>query len=561
MSFSKLVAVPLYFLLCSINIFAQLSLQETDWTGRIQVLFRHDSLLISDGSTKQLIAVYNYRQKGDTLQVDKLGRYGDTGDETGIYRIQYWHNGQQVAFSTFPHTKVNQKSLLVSLSPFNFTYNEGGAARDWSALDPVADATAGTSLYKAYGVLKGRVSKPVIVAVIDNGVDIQHQDLKNAIWTNTKEIPGNGIDDDHNGYVDDIHGWNFRGTKDGTIVENEQAEATHIYTTWKKKYDAVDAVTLNGQEKKDWKMYTKAKKAYLDKIKESKDSFELQFAYNIHYNSSDLIGDDPENPYERFYGSPLIKLSPSLSHGTHVAGIIGARNIHGTGVNGIADNVLIMPLVATTAGGDERDKDVANAILYAADNGARVINMSFSKPFSAYKKVVDDAIRYAEKKNVLIIHSAGNDGDDNDTANHYPIAIFENGQKASNFISVGWSRPLFNYRLAHPYSDYGIKNVDIFAPGSDIFSTVPGNGYEYKSGSSMSAPVVSGIAALLLSYFPTLTAMQVKDILIRSSYRPDIMVNRPGSAVKVPFSSLSVSGGIINAYNAIEMALKMTSGK
>jgi len=172
---------------------------------------------------------------------------------------------------------------------------------------------------------------------------------------------------------------------------------------------------------------------------------------------------------------------------------------------------------------------------------------------------VDDAIRYAAGKNVLIVHSAGNDGDDNDTANHYPVAIYENGGKAANFISVGWSRPLFNHRLAHPYSDYGKRNVDLFAPGSDVFSTVPGNGYDYKSGSSMSAPVVSGIAALLFSYFPMLSAVQVKDILLRSSFRPDILVNRPGgSTVKVPFSSLSVSGGIVNAYNAVVMAIKMT---
>jgi cell wall-associated protease len=358
-----------------------------------------------------------------------------------------------------------------------------------------------------------------------------------------------------------MHGWNFRGIKDGTIVGNEQAEATHIYAIWHARYNQVDTSKLTGLEIKNWRMYVKAKKVYLDKIKESKDSFELKFAYNIHYNSSAFIGDDPANPKERQYGSPLVKLTPELSHGTHVAGIIGARNDNGTGINGIANNVLIMPLVATTAGGDERDKDVVNAIRYAVDNGARVINMSFSKPFSAYKNVVDDAVRYAEKKNVLIVHSAGNDGDNNDTANHYPIAIYENGEKAANFISVGWSRPLFNYRLAHPYSNYGKMNVDLFAPGSDIFSTVPGNAYDFKSGSSMSAPCVSGIAALLFSYFPSLSAVQVKEILLRSSFKPKIMVNRPGSTTKVDFSSLSVSGGIVSAYNAVKMAIEMTERK
>ena len=555
------LAVLLFFLL-SFNdtVSAQLSLQETNWSGGPLLSFTRDSLLISDVATHKPIGVFVYQQQHDTLFLTNAGQPGRCGTGPDIYRIRYQHRGQQVFFTALRNACIEPGNLLVTPLPFNFVHPEGEAARDWLALDPAADSIAGTSLYKAYALLKGRASTPVIVAVIDNGVDLAHPDLAAVIWTNTREIPGNGIDDDHNGYVDDLHGWNFRGTRDGTIVENEQAEATHIYSIRRAGYDRVDTSRLAGQDKKDWAMYASAKKVYLDKIKNSKDSSELTYAYNMHYNSSELIGDDPADPNERYYGSPLMKLGPALSHGTHVAGIIAARNSSGTGIEGIAGNVLIMPIVATTAGGDERDKDVANAIRYAVDNGARVINMSFSKPFSAYKSSVDDAIRYAERKNVLIVHSAGNDGDDNDTANHYPIAIYENGQKAANFISVGWSRPLFNYRLAHPYSDYGARNVDLFAPGSDVFSTVPGNGYDYKSGSSMSAPVVSGIAALLFAYFPTLSAVQVKDILLRSSFKPDVMVNRPGgSTVKVPFSSLSVSGGIVNAYNAVVMAIKMTS--
>lgn len=316
-------------------------------------------------------------------------------------------------------------------------------------------------------------------------------------------------------------------------------------------------------KKKEWDIYTKAKKEYLEKIKESKDSEELKFAYNINYNSSELIGDNSANPNERFYGSPLMKLTPNLSHGTHVAGIIAAQRNNQKGIDGIADNVLIMPILATTASGDERDKDVANAIRYAVNNGAKVINMSFSKTFSPYKKVVDNAIRYAEKRNVLIFHAAGNDGVDVDIAEnyHYPVAIYENGNKATNFISVGWSRSKFDKRLAHPSSDYGAKNVDIFAPGSDIFSTVLNNSYDFKSGSSMSAPVVSGVAALLLSYFPTLSTAQVKDIILSSSFRPNGMVNKPGTKTEIPFRSLSVTGGIINAYNAVEMAISMTKKK
>lgn len=435
--------------------------------------------------------------------------------------------------------------------------------RNWFQLDPTADSIAGISLEKAYELLKGRKSKPIIVAVIDNGVDIEHEDLKNVIWTNTKEIAGNGIDDDHNGYIDDIHGWNFRGAKDGTTVENEQLEATRIYSMWKNKYDNADVKRLSRSEKKEFDIYTKAKKEYLEKLKEITDATDLKFAYNLNYNSSELIGDNPANPNERNYGSPLMKLTPNLGHGTHVAGIIAAQRNNQIGVDGIADNVLIMPILATTAAGDERDKDIANAIRYAVNNGAKVINMSFSKRFSPDKKVVDEAIRYAEKRNVLIVHAAGNDGEDIDIAEnyHYPIAIYENGKRATNFITVGWSRSKFDYRLAHPYSDYGAKNVDIFAPGSDIFSTVPDNSYDFKSGSSMATPMVSGVAALLLSYFPTLTSAQVRDIILKSSFKPETIVNKPGTKIEVPFRSLSASGGIVNAYNAVKLAIVIARSK
>jgi len=435
--------------------------------------------------------------------------------------------------------------------------------KNWFQLDPTTDSIAGISLEKAYELLKGKTSKAIIVAVIDNGVDVDHEDLKSVIWTNTKEIPGNGIDDDKNGYIDDIHGWNFRGAKDGTTVEDDQLEATRIYSTWRNKYDNANPSRLSLAGRKELGIYTKAKNYYLGKIKEISDPNDVKFAFNLNYNSSSLIGDDPSNPNEHGYGSPLMKLTPNLGHGTHVAGIIAARRNNQIGVDGIADNVLIMTILATTSTGDERDKDVANAIRYAVNNGAKVINMSFSKRFSPDKKVVDEAIHYAEKRNVLIVHAAGNDGEDIDIADnfHYPVAIYENGKRATNFITVGWSRSKFDYRLAHPYSDYGVKNVDIFAPGSDIFSTVLGNSYDFKSGSSMATPMVSGVAALLFSYFPHLTVVQAKNILLKSSYKPKTMVNRPGTKIEVPFSSLSASGGIVNAYNAIKLAIATERSK
>jgi len=432
-------------------------------------------------------------------------------------------------------------------------------AKDWLSLDPKSDSIAGISLYKAYELLKGKNSKTVIVAVIDNGFDLNHEDLKNAFWTNKKEIPGNGIDDDHNGFVDDVHGWNFRGASDGRIIEMELAGATQIYTAWRSRFESKDTTSLSVRDNKDLIIYNKAKAEYFDKVKNSKDSIEINYSYNINYHSSSLIAKDSEISTNHYYGSPYIKLPQGVNHGTYVSGIIAADRNNKIGTNGIAGNVIIIPIVASTQVGDERDKDVANAIHYAVDNGARIINISFSKIYSTDKNLLDEAIQYAEKKKVLIIHCAGNDGVDIDSFYnyHYPVAIYDNGNKASNFITVGWNRPLFDFRLAHPYSGYGKKDVHLFAPGSDIYTTAPNSEYDFRSGSSMSTPCVTGVAALLLSYFPELTTQQVKRILLQSVFKPSQIVNKPGTKTQVAFSSLSESGGILNAYNAVKMAIAM----
>jgi cell wall-associated protease len=449
---------------------------------------------------------------------------------------------------------------VFALSGFSQPVRRNPIPKNWLEKDPVTDSLAGISLDKAYALLKGRKSHTVIVAVIDNGVDIIHEDLRNIIWTNPKEIPGNGMDDDKNGYIDDVHGWNFRGTKDGTIIENEQAGSLQYYLAWKNKFEDIDSNRVSQEDLHEFLIYKKAKEDYFSK-QQSKDSMDMQYAYNINYHSDQLIANDDSGADNPNYGSPFLRLSPNLSHGTHAAGIIGAQRNNHIGIDGIADDIFIMPIVATTAGGDERDKDIAHAIFYAVNNGARLINMSFSKLYSSDKKLVDSAVRYAEKNNVLIVHSAGNDGMDIDSASnfHYPVAIYEDGQRATNFMTVGWNRPLFDNRLAHPYSDYGHINVDLFAPGSDIYSTVPNNMYDEKSGSSMSAPVVTGVAALLFSYFPSLSAQQVKNILMKSVFIPDQMVNIPKTKTPVAFKELSVSGGIVNAYEAVKMAIRLTN--
>ncbi len=234
--------------------------------------------------------------------------------------------------------------------------------KDWFEKDPITDSVAGISLDKAYQLLKGRKPKTVIVAVIDNGVDLLHEDLKNEIWTNQKEVPGNGIDDDHNGYVDDVHGWNFRGARDGTIIENEQSSSLQFYLRWRNKFENADTTLMNAEDKKKFNIYIKAKKDYLEKLN-SKDSSDTRFVYNTDYNSSSLIANDSSGSTNRYYGSPYFKLSPNLTHGTHVAGIIAAERNNHLGIDGVADHVRIMPVVATTATGDERDKDAGQRYL------------------------------------------------------------------------------------------------------------------------------------------------------------------------------------------------------
>lgn len=557
--FCKTATIFCFIFLLGTNLFAQLLLKNTSWNGKINLQFGEENLTIKS-STNDKESVLSFNQQGYNLFISNTSGNNICQIGAGSYQIIYEKSGQQLSFKLIQDDCIARVNLLSNSLSFDYVPNPRGAARNWLQLDPMADSIAGISLEKAYELLNGRKSKPIIVAVIDNGVDIEHEDLNNIIWTNTKEIPNNGIDDDKNGYIDDIHGWNFRGAKDGSTVENEQFEATRIYSMWKNKYENADVKSLHGNENKEFAIYNRAKKEYLEKLKDATDENELKFAYNLNYNSSEFIGDNPTNPNERFYGSPQMKLTPNLSHGTHVAGIIAAQRNNQKGVDGIADNVLIMPILATTATGDERDKDVANAIKYAVNNGAKIINMSFSKRFSPDKNVVDAAIRFAEKRNVLIVHAAGNDGEniDNPDNYHYPIAIYANGKRATNFMTVGWNRSKFDYRLAHPYSDYGAKNVDLFAPGSDIFSTVLDNSYDFKSASSMSTPVVSGVVALLFSYFPTLSTAQVKDILLKSSFKPETIVNRPATKTEVTFRSLSVTGGIVNAFNAVKMAIAIT---
>ncbi|MBS1556138.1 MAG: S8 family peptidase [Bacteroidetes bacterium] len=502
--------------------------------------------------------------------------------------------------------------------------------KNWFLLDPETDSVQGVSAEKTYNtLLKGQPSKTILVAVIDSGIDIDHEDLKNIIWTNEKEIAGNGVDDDKNGYIDDIHGWNFIGGKNGN-VNADTYELTREYMRLDKKFAALDTNKLSKKLAAEFAGYKKIKDKYtklkvkneqqytlytnmyrnvrqsvdtikarlktdkltpdlvknfestdvrllfakgfilnmyknagddadieefIGQVKEGVDYYEVivKYGYNRDFDSRKIVGDNYSNLYERGYGNSDVK-GPDPTHGTHVAGIIGADRKNDIGIKGIADNVKIMPIRAVP-NGDERDKDIANAIIYAVDNGAKIINMSFGKSFSPEKEAVDKAVRYAEMKGVLLIHAAGNDGDNIDVDKNFPTKKYLNGKEAKNWIEVGASSWGANDEFVGSFSNYGKKMVSFFAPGVEVYSTVPNNQYKNESGTSMASPSAAGVAALLWSYFPDLTMPQVKDILLKSTRKFDnLKVQKPGSKDMVLFSDLSSTGGMVNAYEAVKMA-------
>ncbi|ADB36265.1 peptidase S8 and S53 subtilisin kexin sedolisin [Spirosoma linguale DSM 74] len=627
---------------------AQLPIRNTRWTGvvlaptdvQVVLTFRRDTLLITPQHETTPLETMRYEQVGDTLALQKVSGESPCGTSgTGFYRLIYTNNGENLKLLPIGDDCRERQHAFESKAAFRRErLNLAQPPRNWPYLDPVQDSIAGISLYRAYELLKGRPSVPVIVGVLDSGVDITHEDLRDVIWKNPKEIPDNGTDDDKNGYADDVNGWNFMGAKDGTTSEYDQPEITQTYILLKAKYDKADPAKLNPTEKRQYETYQTAKNQFLKRYQASQpkriafadtarfwqvasqlreklpdsqltpatvrqvdigtdsvalaiksvlaDGYLPQYgsfgnylnlvrknwsrfrqimgsealiAFNPDYNPRAAIGDNPANPTERYYGSPrmIIGKSQQLAvHGSHVAGIIAAQRGNGKGIDGVADNVRIMPVSVVPANGDERDKDVANGIRYAVENGAKVINMSFGKRLSPFKEQVDAAIRFAEEHDVLIVHAAGNNGENYDSLPAYPSARYENGKIAQNVLVVGNSTWRLTDGLPSRSSNYGIQTVDLFAPGTEILSTLPNNEYASFSGTSMSAPMTAGVAALLRSYFPKLTAVQVREILMKSSYKPDIQVRKPGRIGPiVPFNTLSRSGGLLNAYNAVKMGI------
>ncbi len=517
----------------------------------------------------------------------------------------------------------------------------------WHMLDKTKDGFYGISTKQAYDFVKSKKlkGKTVIVAVIDSGIDTTHEDLKPVLWKNPKEIPGNGIDDDKNGYVDDIYGWNFLGGRDGKSVEQDSYEAARVYHGLRTKYEGkeIDPATLSKEERFEYEMWKRSEqevagdskeiaaelvfikraydnvaksdsllrkalgkdeytgkelgdfkpeataadlkkaktnmfglmsqndaleatnKEFLEGFKEYLDSQEKKVeAGNTPPKKyrADIVKDNYDDFNDKFYGNNDVFVSnKSALHGTHVSGIIAAARGNGKGMDGVADNVRIMSLRAVPDG-DEHDKDIALAIRYAVDNGASVINMSFGKGFSPEKKWVDDAVKYAESKGVLLVHAAGNDAKNLDESFNYPTPALLDGTRPNNWITVGASGDPKAGGLSASFSNYGKNEVDVFAPGVKIYATVPGgNTYQNLQGTSMASPVVAGLAAFIMSYYPNLSAAQVKTVIEKSAKAPAEMVNKPGEGEKVSSAELSRTGGIINAYEAIKLASTMKGEK
>lgn len=537
----------------------------------------------------------------------------------------YKHLFSSLVLSTFA-------SAVFSQSEFN-AYEKG-----WHIKDP-ASKIYGIKLEETYSeLLKERLpKKKIIVAVIDSGIDTAHEDLRSVLWKNIKEIPGNGIDDDKNGYIDDIQGWNFIGGKDGSNVGKDSYEAARVYYKFKPEFGdkAIDTSSLSAEKMRAYQLYTKAKYQLQEQANRAEESVmifknivpKLIVADSIMkialgkpvFNGDDLVNlkntnpsvskardvllgffqrmnqmestntvlvgelvqfyegekskievlknepkryraeivkDNYNDPKDRFYGNNDV-MGTDASHGTHVAGIIGAVRNNNLGIDGVANFVSIMPIRAVPDG-DEHDKDIANAIRYAVDNGAWVINMSFGKSFSPEKAWVDEAVKYASDKGVLLVHAAGNDAKNIDVEDNFPSRNFnyDTLKTFTNWINVGASGAIES-EIAAPFSNYGKREVDVFAPGVSIYSTLPGgNAYGGMDGTSMASPVVAGVAALILSYYPELTPEQVISIIKTSSVKITEKVTiKPGTENEVvSLVDLSTSGGLVNVYEAIKLA-------
>ena len=538
--------------------------------------------------------------------------------------------------------QLHMKKVLLAavfLAGFSFTFaqeaqavkanqNEDKDLMTWYHKDFATSKVYGVNTENAYKYLESKGLKPttVVVGVLDSGVQVDHPGLVKNIWSNPNEVPNNGKDDDGNGYIDDVHGWNFIGGKNGDI-DVDNMEVTRVVAKYKPVFEGDDSAKNKANQAKmpeDFAMYMKAKelftknsvegkqalqtytmindlipnmvrllggksvtaeniaaikaptdqkdaialnvlgqvaqnpefqgkspadfeKAMKEKMKEALDSVIPQAQqYDLNYDPrKSIVGDNYDDYSEKNYGNNHYE-GPDATHGTHVAGIIAGLPQGKEIQHGVASKVAKIMSVRTVPNGDERDKDVANAIRYAVDNGAKVLNMSFGKPVSPGKTVVWDAFKYAESKGVLLVKAAGNENEDVTEHVAYPTNyknVTDEKPLVNNVIVVGASTNK-NDALRADFSNFNKNKVNVFAPGEQIYSTVTKSGYKYLQGTSMASPVVAGAAAVLLAYMPGLKPDQIIEALVKSS--------NPSTTNQ--FSDFSQAGGVIDVKKAAEYA-------
>ena len=534
------------------------------------------------------------------------------------------------------------KKVLIAatfLASFSFAFAQdkmqNNDLKTWYHKDFSTTNVYGVNTDNAYKFLESKGLKPrtIVVGVLDSGVEVDHPGLINNMWKNPNEIPNNGIDDDKNGYVDDIYGWNFIGGKTAD-VDADNLEVTRMVKKYQPIFEGTDSAKNRANQAKmpeEYAIYQKSKKLYDEKGSEAKqyyhyfsgfnnaipsivktlngktltkanlatikpasqeDSRNLQILNSLvqdagnvgktpkeveellrkeiegalkhyesqatkHYNldfdpRAEIVGDNYDNYNEKHYGNNHYE-GPDASHGTHVSGIIAGLPHGNEAQYGVAHKVAKIMTVRAVPDGDERDKDVANAIRYAVDNGAKILNMSFGKAVSPGKKHVWEAMKYAEKKGVLLVKAAGNENQNIGENEYFPTNFMKQSDEkpfVSNMIVVGASTNN-SQNLRARFSNYNGKMVDVFAPGQEIYSTVPDAKYEYLQGTSMASPVVAGAAAVLWAYIPSLTPQQIKEALVKTVNKSTVNANVDSNA---NFDQISVAGGVIDLYKAAQYA-------
>lgn len=529
---------------------------------------------------------------------------------------------------------------------------------DWYNCSFGEDGVYGAEVNKAYEFLKGKkVKKRPVVALIGTGLDVEHEDLKQAIWVNPGE-QADGKDRDKNGFIDDINGWNFLGGKNGQVMERLIQEGDREFLRLKDKY--ADYITSNGEffkiidgkrvkvsapenlseysyyknvvmpESQLARIYGGWNMAYViaeygQKFKEDlrakfpgqritlqefqtcydpnapqdtlsdvtftliatafqlyktddldfvyktfvetgvargKESYEEALKAYGYDGRKDIVGDDYLNINDNKYGNNVL-LTSDAGLGTMQGGIIGGKRGNGLGNDGIMDEAEIMALRVTASGGEPYIKDMVLAIRYAADHGVDIIVLPQQNTLypDGQKEWMIEALRYAESKGILVIVPAWELSQDLAKQTFYPNRRMTGDKELTNLMVISSSDKEGNPSLN---ANYGAKELDLFAPGINIYSAYTGDTYQIGSGVGLASASVAGVAALIKAYYPHLTGSQIRDILLESvtsrkgvEVEKGIEVDGKQTQDLFLFDDLCLSGGILNAYQAIMAADKL----